>query len=356
MIIYVLNYLAYGLICALHKLEYLNKKVSCILFAVLQILLVGLRHSLMGLHDTHFIFLRNLSRIYHFGIDFILENGKDPLFQYLSLFYTRIFGLNESLYVFLFSIPYIVVITYLIYKYSDHIFLSFILFTSTPLFTISFTLMRQINAMSVLILAFFALENKKLKSFFILVTIASFLHQVAVIFFIVPFLLKYFNKRSTVLFLPTLGLVLGFFFRPIIEMFVYLVVDANERFIHMITRAQANNLTPFFIFLTIVLATAFFSMKAQDITLKKYVTISSVGLFFLSFTVVNREFARVGYLFLPFLIIAYPNALNCIKRKRDKLFIQILSTTVFIIYFLFFLINTTGLYPYVPFWMSYPLY
>ena len=325
------------------------------LFALLQILLIGFRHSLMGLHDTHFIFLRNLSRIYYFGTDFILENGKDLLFQYLSLFYTNIFGLNESLYIFLLSIPYIAVMTYLIYKYSNNIFLSFILFTSTPLFSISFTLMRQVNAMSVLIVAFFALEAKKLKTFFVLVVIASFLHQVAIIFLIVPVLLKYFNRRSMALILPTLGLVLGFFFRPLIEMFVYLVVDANERFIHMITRAQANNLTPFFVFLTIVWATAFFSMKAQDLSLKKYITISSVGLLFLSFTVVNREFARVGYLFLPFLLIAYPNALSFIKRKKDKLLIQILSTTVFVIYFLFFLVHTTGLYPYVPFWQVYPL-
>jgi len=215
--------------------------------------------------------------------------------------------------------------------------------------------MRQINAMSMLIFAFIALEHKKIKSFYVLVAIASLFHLVAVVFLIVPFLLKYFNKRIIAIILPISGLVLGLFFSPFVGRFVHFVVDINERFTHMITRRQGNNLTPFFVFLTILLATAFFSSKAKNEFLKKCVTIASVGVFFLPLAVVNREFARVGSPFLPFLLVAYPNALDYIKREKYKLFIQIISTAVFIIYFLFFLIHTTGLYPYVPFWRAYPL-
>ena len=352
---YVVNYLALGIICTLYKLNSLNKKVACILFASLQIAIIGLRHPLMGLHDTQFVFLRNLGRIYHFGIDFVIDNTKDRLFQFLSYFFTRIFGLNEPLYVFLFSVPYVIAIAYLIYKYSNNIFLSFILFTSTSMFTTSFTLMRQINATSMLIFAFIALNHKKIKSFYILVTIASFFHLVAVVFFAVPILLKYFNKKITAIILPLSGFMLAVFFGPFVGQFVHFVVDINDRFTHMVTRRQGNNLTPFFVFLTILLATAFFSSKGKDMFLKKCVTVSSLGVFFLPLAIVNREFARVGSPFLPFLLIAYPNALNYIKGEKYKLTIQILSVLVFIGYFLFFLIHTTGLYPYVPFWGEYPI-
>jgi len=318
----------------------------------MQIIIVGSRHPLMGLGDTYFFFLRNLEQIDHFGTQFIHDNWKDPLFQYFTYFYTQIFGANEPLYLLLFSMPYIFVITYLIYKYSDNIFLSFILFGSTQMFTISFTLMRQINAMAVLILAFILLERKKTKSyFFVLVLISSFLHQVSLIFLVVPFLVKYLEKRRFLaILLPFLGLGLGIFFRSFVQQFVHFVVDVNDRFEHMITRGQAVNLTMFFIFTIITFVALFFSNKATNSFLKKSTIMSLFGLLFLSLTVVNREFGRVGYLFLPFLLIAYPNALNYIEERSPRLFVQISSVVILVIYYLFFLIHTTGLYPYVPFW------
>ena len=349
MIVYIVNYLTFSLICILNKFGRLNKKFSCILFALLQMVIVGFRHPLMGLHDTYFVFLRTLIRIYDLGLPFVQDYPKDPLFQYFTYFFTRIFGLNEPLYVFLFSMPYVIAITYLIYKYSNNIFLSFVLFVSTQMFTISFTLMRQINAMSVLILAFILLEHKKTKSFFILVIVSSFLHQASIAFLIVIFLLK-LNKQRFVLLFPLLGISLSVFFTTFIQRFVHFVVDLNDRFDHMITGAEATNLTVFLIFTIITLAAFFFSRKTADVFLKKCIIISSFSLLFFSFTVINREFGRVGYLFFIFLLIAYPNSLEYIKAKEARLFVQFSSAVVLIIYFLFFLIHTTGLYPYIPFW------
>jgi len=304
----------------------------------------------MGLFDTYFVFTRTLRRIYEFGLPFVRAYPKDPLFQYLSYFFTRLFGLNEPLYLILFSAPFIIAASLLIYKYSKNIYLSFILFASTQMFTITFTLMRQINAMALLIFAFFALMKNKYLLFFSLVVTATFIHEISLLFLIVPLLFKFINVPLITVSFPIIGILLGTVFTPLIRFVIELIVGANSRFDHMINARQSNNMTMFFIFTIICMVAIYFSKKTSDVLLKKSTILSSFSLLFFPLTAINREFARIAYFFIPFLLISYPNALNYIEEEKPKIIIQALSAVVLMVYFLFFLIHTTGLYPYATFW------
>lgn len=351
MVIYIINFLVLIFTGVFYSLKYINKKTFIIIFLLIQILIVGFRSPYIGLTDTWYVYLPNYHDIYWGGLMAALSQGKDILFQISTLLFSKIFGVNDVLYLVVFSIPYIVGVSFFIYKYSRNILFSFIVFSSLQFFTIQFALMRQVTAMGILFFAFDRYMEKKYKSAILLVIIASFFHQISIVFFLVPIIIRVLRHRKLIsLVLPLLGLVISKVFSGIIDKVVMYIISGNTRYGHMVDNTQTTNLTSFIVFYLLFVLVWFVSYNDKSKIMLNIIPLISVGVLLTSWTTLYREMGRVAYLFLVFLIIGIPNSSENFSNKINKFLFSSIICIGVMFYFLFFLGQSTNTIPYIPNW------
>jgi len=326
----------------------ISKKHYCIFIAVCLTSLIGLRNEMMGMTDTYAVYLRRFSEISHYGFEYALTL-KDTGFQIVTFLFIKMFGEKPTLYLLFMAVPYVTAVTYLIYKYSDSPMLSFIAFLSLQFFEISFTLMRQVVAMAILVLAFrYVIEKKPIK-FIISIVFAYFFHQVAIVFLVVYPLSKIRNKNiylaliagtyiSTILFPQHILKVIG------------MIQESNERYGH-VSNELNTNLVYFFICLVFILVGLLYfkGLKKSEVNYLLF-KMSALATALAPLTIVVREFSRISYLFALFNIILLPNAIAFERDSQTKVIIITFSIIIFMVYFLFFLGPETNVIPYKFFW------
>lgn len=340
------------------KANIINKKIYCIFVGVTLFLILGLRHPLVGQGDTYNVYLNNFTDIYLGGISEAFSQGKDILFQIASYFFGVIFGPNPNLYVFVFSFPYIYSVTRLIYLYSKMPMLSFIVFSSLHFYGFAFSGMRQINAMTILLLSYTFLKKKKYFRFFLCILIASLFHQVAIVFALVPiaqFIFERFKINKIFLFMfPILGLINSLFLKNWLSNFINLIASNEDRYAHMVEQNQTTNLTSFFIFLVILIFT-FITLKnkVQDRDLFLLLLITSIGTFFAPMTLIAREFGRVAYCFSIFNILLIPQAVSTVRSGKLRFLVISFLVIILTLYFFNNMMENMELTDYVPYWEMY---
>lgn len=159
-----------------------NKKVYIITFILLVIV--------MGCRDANINFGSDLNNYYHLyqlciesnSFSHILENSSmEKGYLYLNWCLSRVFTFPQFI-IFFQSIICCGVTLHFIYKYSEDSKVSIIGFMSLGLMQFYLTGFRQSIAISICLVALgYALNNKKI-AFFILVGIATSIHQTAIIF------------------------------------------------------------------------------------------------------------------------------------------------------------------------------
>lgn len=345
MIIYLL---LYSLILFLNPLlnKYKNgKKIYCCFICLVLILIAGLRNENMGMVDTVLVYKPNYFDVLENDFWYIFTL-KDYGFQVLTFILTRIFQSNFQLYIFVFSIPYIVAVTYFIYKYSNKPHLSFIIFTCLYFFEISFTLIRQVNGMAFLLLALHFLLNNKNKKFIFFVLLASLFHQICFLFIIIWPLSKITIKKE-ILYLAIICTIVFLIFPQQILDFVFRNIIQSDRFGRYETKAHQKNLVFFLINLFIWIVEL---INIKDIKKDRKLTIlfvnSTISLIISPLTPVLGEASRICYLFMISNIILLPESINRFRYENERKFISFVSSVVLIAYFLFFLGPDTNSVPF----------
>lgn len=350
MFIYILSYSVVILSYIFVSKNKISKILYCYSIGFLLSIVVGLRHVSMGLRDTVDFFIPRFHAIATHGLEYAIAIDKDPAFQIMTYWYTRIFGTNEMLYLFLISLPYFMAVSYLINKYSKNVVLSFIIFMSLHYYTLSFTLLRQAFAMAFLILSFTFIIDRKFLYFFLTIFIASFFHQVSIIFLLAYPLSKIKFNDIYLLIIPII--TLSVLVAPGIYMSIlnYIITD-NGRFNHIIDNTVSTNLVVFFINLFFLAVGMLFHKNNKDDKLFNVLLFFSFITTSISpLTMVFREAGRIGYLFGIFNIILLPNVIERIKDNRSRDIINVSSTALFVIYFFFFLGENVNVIPYFFYW------
>lgn len=324
----------------------LKKGIYCFTMCIILTLIVGFRNINMGLVDTMYVYYPRFIQIANHGLDYVFEQ-KDQGFQLLTYCFIKIFGADFRLYTILFAFPYILGISFLIYKFSRNYCLSFIVFTCLNYFGISFTLMRQVFGMGILCFALYCFIQKKYKTFIVLVLLASAFHQICIVFLIL--LVFIFLKPKAWMLIPLIAaIVLCMLYPRQLMGFAYSIIE-SERFNRYESLDRTKNLTFFFINLVMWIAEALlykFKQKNREQTV--LFICSSICLAISPLTLALGEMSRVAYLFGVAHIALLPSSVEIIKddEKASRKIVTMAFAAVFILYFLFFSGSQMNIIPY----------
>lgn len=259
-----------------------------------------------------------------------------------------------------------------IYKYSNNVKCSTILYIILNIYFMSMNIIRQQLAVSILLIAFhYWMNNKKLKGILIAL-LASTFHSSAII--VLPVLLLYGMKfKKNYLYLSAgISLFLMVTYKYIIK--IYSIISSilhlsnnkdyasyleNEAF--GIGTVNINNI------LSVALAIIFFCIayyyiifinKTKDETqLKRQHFYLFMAAFYMIINIVALKMviiSRLQYYFLPFILLIIPESISLLTKNKNKLLIIILLFSILLFRFTYVFFNSAddlyGVTPYKFFW------
>lgn len=269
---------------------------------------------------------------------------KDPFYYVFSWLFSRIFK-NVQWWLAFVALAYIFAVGLIIYKESESPVLSFLAFLSLAYFEFSLSGLRQTLALSLTLLSYFGIKNRKWKQFLILVLLASLFHRSALIFLIVyPIANTKVGKIHWML-----ALIVGVIFlvgessvRSFMEK--YLVDTQYEGYIE---RTVGLSMAGFIIQLVIFV----FCYVYYPVVSKKYehanilYNLAFIGLLFQLFSSMIAEVFRISMYFSFFNAILIPMVITAEKDRKIQLMETLGIGLIFIAYMFM-----TGIPDYAFFW------
>lgn len=234
-------------------------------------------------------------------------------------------------------------ISWIIYKYSPNVYLSFIIFISFGLYTMCFSGLRQALAFSITFYSFHYLVKGNLLKFIAVVILASTFHTSALIFIFSWFIRKIrltFNRAFTLLSIYCL-LVL-----PSLRLIVPLLTSLLFGDKYGEYQDEGGAVTMAFVYLIVFISS--YIIKAKDsqlLQILRWMILLSVVFQSLGF-ISTGALPRIAYYFNIFYCLFIPQMLTYLKQLDRKL----LSCVVTILFIIFFqLTMSTGYLNIVPY-------
>jgi transmembrane protein EpsG len=169
------------------------------------VIVSGLRSNI---GDT--FFYKHAYIINNYSWDFILS-GSDIGFGILQMFLKKISD-DPQILIFTTALITNILITFVLYKYSRIFELSIYVYITGGLFLVSMNGMRQVLSAAIIFTATKFLINGSWKRYILVVVIASFIHQSALILIPIYFLVRYkaWTKATFILLALSVVIVLGY--------------------------------------------------------------------------------------------------------------------------------------------------
>ena len=268
-------------------------------------------------------------------VDFISANSdnfKDTVYYYTGWLFSRFFD-NEQWWLVAIALFYSIVVGRLIYKESKQPAISIVMLVSLGFYYFSMTGLRQTIAMSILILGYPFLKERRFIPFAILVFIASRYHLSAFVFFAVY---PIANKKLGIyhVIIATVALVVFYAFKDWLLEFLNNILG-GERFENY-TSGNASQLTMSgFAIQTSCFGFALYYYKRMIADNERYLVLynlSFIGWVFQLFSSFIAEFFRVSMLFSIFNIILIANAASMEKESRSRSILQMVVIIIFALY------------------------
>lgn len=328
---YVINLLiiiAIGMVSLLFKEKETRKKVF-LYGAFIQLFLFLSLRTTEGKTDlpNYFYFFDKCNQV---GWGKIFSYRYEPLF----IIYTKIIANilnNKQLFLVITAFISLLGPLYIIKKYSKNYFLSVFLFITFQFFTYDFYLLRQVIAMSILLLSLKFVEERKLIKFIIMIILATCFHMSACLFIIVYWLAKIKIDNKKMLMIAGIMIAIFLFGDSIINVALSIIyqnyADAIEEgggYFYF-----AVLLCVFFI--VTMLKGAF--LKQQKTNLMWY-NILIIAIFIQLFAIQKPIISRVTIYYSIALIIVLPNVIQCFKEKNLRLLANVMICIVFFLFYL----------------------
>ena len=322
------------------------KKTFCIIGFISLALLMSLRHPASGIdiigsggesigyvgtfkEIAKFSFIkaftfkvRNYEQGYTVFVKLLTLISKDPQILIVAC------GIIQSLCLFV-----------LVYKNSKKPLLSTIIYFALPCFTICWSGLRQSIAISITMIAFLMIKEKKPIKFILLVILAWLFHSSAIIF-----LLAYplYHLRMSSIWKLTSVVIIPFayiFKEPLFKAFSVIFKD-NAKI------GDTGALTLFLIFVLIYVFLIFFG-NSKNKQLNGCTNLFWLACIFQAFSGISQGALRVGYYFIVYAIIAIPEIVsdedeNSTLNYQHKIFITMLLSIAFVGYGFYALYSAKG--------------
>lgn len=272
-----------------------------------------------------------------------MEIGWVLLTKTISLFTN-----NLQVYLIIIAIIQFIPIAYIIAKYSSNVVLSYLVFICLGFYIDFFSGLRQMTAVSLVILSFDQIFQKHYLKFAVIVLLASTIHTSAIMFLLVWPLSKI--RLSFWKSLICLGIMVALMplYRSIISDTLTLLFESRyERYLD----STESAITMFIVYAVFLLIS--FVNKDDSPKLHLYRILVLVGVAGQSLGILgDNAITRIGFYFNVFLMLLLPEIVASFKQKNERNVIIFGSVVLLCI---FFVLTTSsqssyGVIPYEFFW------
>jgi len=331
-----------------------EKKVSVIaldIFFLIFLVLLCLRSVQCGVDQKNYLYFFNQVK----GVGFI-----DLFFVYLEPGYfvlaklTQIVTQNFQVLIALISFLTVIPLWKMYRKETKNAYLTVILFATVAPFTVYFSGLRQILAVTLGIPAYYYAKEKKPLHFLLIVLLAYFFHQSALLLFILyPLYHIKLTKNSFYFIAPAILGVVAFGK----EIFTFLLRFMGERYIQRYADVTSTGAY------TVLILLFVFALYAYILPDEKQLDAETLGLRNIlllcvaiqSFAPVNTIAMRMNYYFLIFVPILIPKIAQAAKPHYKKLagMSVVVMNLVFTAWFFYNAYrggDMLNVFPYIPFW------
>lgn len=299
------------------RLQY-NNKLYFYIASISLILIMSLRNISVGTDLVGYKWIYDTSTF----------RTAEPLFSYFNFAIKKI-GINYQIYLTIIAIIVILSITFLYNKYSKNILLSYYLHVTIGLFAMSMSGLRQTIAASLTMFAFVLLMQNKKLLFFILVGIAYFFHNSAIVFLSIYLIrnIKITKRRGLLIYAISM---LAFLVRKWIALIVgYVAPDKYLKYLE----STVFSVNPLVIIVSMLIPLAcllFWSNSShgdenenQDKVMSTFFIMSILNMVINIFALNIYMFARLTFYFITYNTVLIPNTIQRIKDGKIKLIAKI---------------------------------
>ncbi len=329
----------------------LNKSIIFIFFILIMNFLTGLRSEVIGNDSIPYakvfeeINYNNFSQIY-------MEKG-------FLLYNLAIKNITNKVWVYFFitsSLTYFGIYNF-IKKNSLDVLYSLFLFITLRDFGSTMNIIRQMLALSVILIGFEFLKKEKKIIFFILNCIAISIHYSAITCILLPFLKKIRFKTSYLWSIIITCLTFIFFYKKIL--LLVLKIPLLTRYKNYLDSKYFTGWNLSTIFLTIVyliIMVSYFKIfvkgKESDNLKNLKMWICTLSFLFSAFSLIGSLIARLGIYYSFFYIIIIPEIISGVKNKILLRFIITVFCIVYYLVTMFLKPEWNNIYPYKFFWSN----
>ena len=300
----------------------LPKKQLVIAMALSLFFLASFRSPLFGPDVMSYV--DSFNRLKYQSLASTFQISKDASFYVFAQLLGKL-GVSSQGWLAILSGIFIFSLYKLIKEYSIDPYLSFIVVLSLGYFFFSLTGLRQALAMSILLLSFKFILERKIMFFILNVLFASLFHSSALIF-IIAYPLSNIKVSKKHIFIPLIVLISSFFLEKLLRNFIS-ALAWNESLKNYSNQEQFLTYSGFVIQLMIIYFCYLNKKKILSVNNKENTVLFNmllIGIIFQAFSSIIAEFFRVSYYFSIYCMVLIPRAIYSFKDKESRLIAYLL--------------------------------
>ena len=325
-----------------------KKNYTIIIFFIIYCILLAFRSANIGADVLRYFEHYNIVKSYSFSQVIRVYQNSDLGYFIFTKLLAIVFSHRQWLLIIVALFTTIPMAT-MYYRESENSLVSIALFMVMPIFQMNFSGLRQAMAISFIVPAMYAVRDRNLKRFLIIVAFACLFHSSAIIILLMYPIYHWKIKRKHLIFIfPLIAFV--YTFNSEIYMFVFRFIDEKfqERYAYTTQTGAYTMLLVFFVF--VIYAFVFTNEKKYTHDEKGLRNYLLMALLLQIFALVNSVAMRLNYYYLPFIPIIITQATNRMKIQSKILKICI-SMSIYVLFICYYLnksrtIDSLGIYPY----------
>lgn len=351
---YIITYMIifiFGILYEGNKKKTNAKKIYCVFITIVLLLLMGLRDETLGESDTVSFYIPRFNLIQGLTISktFEIFRDTDPIFYVCTKIIT-FFTDNVNLYFFICSLPLVIGISRLIYKYSKIPMISYFVFLGLGYYFTAFITLRNSVALGILLFSYPYLRERKFWKFLFVVMLAYIFHNSAIFFLIAYPITKFEFKLNIKWIVVLVVFVLVVVFKDI-SMNIFFKFINNEHLLLYKDRNIQLNITLFLEYAFIFAISLFFKKYYYKSNFEEgnmlYV-LTYIGTLITLLVMVQDVMYRVSAFYTIYFTILIPNYIACDENVRSRLLCSVTIMGILAIFGLKFA-NDFNLIPYQTF-------
>lgn len=329
-----------------------KNKRSAIYAATLVVLVVALRHPSMGVdlgYGRYYGYLVSFQEISQYSWTELFALSGWLNYEWGYIIFNKLLGYISTDYQCLLiacAIATIIPIGIMIWRDSEDPVFAIIIYLGLPIALVPFSALRQGIAVGICCLSYPLIRSRKKIKFILLVMFATLFHFSA-FFFVIAYPLYHLKLSKTVRMASIPALAVVFVAR------YPLFIIASKLFKDNAVVQRSNAFTLMLVF---ALMYTFCVLFAYDEKNKGFLNVFYMACVAQCFGSVYSIAIRVGYYFMPALVIALPNIIHNMKKSENRKISRLCVMTVFVIYGLYMLYSSgkgwAMTYPYYFFWQN----